>query len=153
MDSAMMEKTNTQPRERHRAPASKACEECIGTARELLEVLKEEAGALKRFAGNELVPLLSKKEFLINELGEKLGALHVSRDAEGPGAGPYSPVLRRLIKGIKELNESNRHFISSTLGYWQDFIAALLPRNYGPSPDQAKSFPAGIKGLSFSREV
>ena len=154
MNRATMKKAEeSQPRGRHPAPVSKAGDECTATAIELLEVLKEEAAILRRFAGGELPALLSKKEFLVSEFGEKLGALKTCGDAQGPGAVSLSPALRRLIGGIRDLNESNRCFISNTLGYWQDFIAALFPPNYGRSPDQTKSFLAGIKGLSFSREA
>ena len=43
--------------------------ECLVTALELLEILREEAEILKRFAGAELLRLVPRKEFLVSETG------------------------------------------------------------------------------------
>jgi flagellar biosynthesis/type III secretory pathway chaperone len=123
--------------------------ECISTAQELHLVLKEEADILRRFAKADLLRLISKKEFLINELGQKLQCL---KDADGHVI-PISGSLKDLLEKIDQLNRSNRFFIQRSLAYWQDFLSIFIPAGYGPSggsPGPGSPLP---RGFSFSREV
>ena len=46
--------------------------ECLATALELLEILREEAEILRRFAGAELLRLFRRKEYLVSEMEWKL---------------------------------------------------------------------------------
>ena len=55
--------------------------ECLTTALELLEVLREEAEILRRFAGAELLALIPKKEYLVNELEWKLESARQAGEA------------------------------------------------------------------------
>jgi flagellar biosynthesis/type III secretory pathway chaperone len=123
--------------------------ECLATALELLEVLREEAEILKRFAGAELLALIPKKEYLVNELEWKLES--AKRAGEGSFTVPGS--FKALLGEIVKLNTSNGVFIEKTLSYWQDFLAIFSPPSYGPAGKKARRPARPPKGLSFTREI
>ena len=123
--------------------------ECIGAARELQMVLEEESELLRRFAGAELVRLLSRKEFSIEDLFNKLEGLKASRGGKNAVTGP----LREILEKIEAMNRSNRIFIQSSLSHWQDLLSLLCPTGYGPTAEMGKSGTPAPKGLSFSREI
>lgn len=123
--------------------------ECLATALELLEVLREEAEILRRFAGAELLALLPKKEYLVNELEWKLDS------ARQAGEGPLtvSDSFKALLGEIVKLNTSNGVFIEKTLSYWQDFLAIFSPPSYGPAGKKARRPARPPKGITFKREI
>src|SRR5208283_3974855 len=81
--------------------------ECLTTALELLEVLREEAAILRRFAGAELLRLVPKKEYLVNELEWKLES---AGQGEG-GSFTVSDSFKALLGEIAKLNAANGVFI------------------------------------------
>ena len=99
------------------------------SALELLEVLREEAEILRRFAGAELLRLVPKKEYLVSELEWKLEA---AREA-GEGFLPASDSFKALLREISKLNTSNGVFIEKSLSYWQDLFSIFSPPGYGPA--------------------
>ncbi len=103
--------------------------ECLATALELLEVLREEAGILKRFAGAELLRLVPKKEYLVRELEWKLQSAKEAGKAFFRLRTPLRPCLREIDK----LNTSNGVFIEKSISYWQDLLSVFLPQGYGPA--------------------
>jgi flagellar biosynthesis/type III secretory pathway chaperone len=122
--------------------------ECITTAIELLKVLREETRILKRFAGAELLRLVPRKEYLVNELGWRL------KSAKEAGGGVFSASdsFKALLREIDKVNNFNGVFIKKTLGYWRELLAVLLPLGYGKAGKQEK--PArSPRGLTFEREV
>jgi hypothetical protein len=123
--------------------------ECISAARELLLALKEEADILRRFAKADLLRLISKKEFLINELGQKLQCL---KNEDGQIIAISEP-LKDLLKQIEQLNRSNQFFIQRSLAYWQDLLSIFIPTGYRPPGGSTNTGSAAPKGFSFSREV
>ena len=123
--------------------------ECLATALELLEVLREEAEILKRFDGAELLALIPKKEYLVNELEWKLESARQA--AEGPLTVTDS--FKALLGEIIKLNTANGVFIEKTLSYWKDFLALFLPPSYGPAGKMARRPARPPKGLTFTREV
>ena len=131
------------------SPFAEAETECLATARELNQVLEQEADILKRFAKDELLKLIPGKEFLINELGQKLQGLKNT----GGEVLSISQPLKDLLEKISRLNGSNRVFIQRSLAHWQDFLSVLIPSRYRPPGGNPGSYPAIPRGLSFSREV
>ncbi len=123
--------------------------ECLATALELLEVLQAEAAILRRFTGAELLALLPKKEYLVNELEWKLESARQA--VEGPLT--VSDSFKALVGEIVELNTSNGVFIEKTLSYWQDFLALFSPPSYGPAGKKAKGPTRPPKGITFKREI
>lgn len=123
--------------------------ECLAVARELQAVLEEETRVLKRFAGKELLRLIAKKEFLVEELRRKLNALKTD---EGRPFSLSSP-LKSVLGTIDSRNNANRTLIEGTLSYWQDFLSFLIPAAYGPNGEETAHATSTPKGLSFSREV
>lgn len=123
--------------------------ECIETARQLQLVLEEEAEKIKRFAGSELIEVISRKEFLIGELSQRLSGLE-----SAPGARPaVSGPLKAVLEKIDALNRSNRHFIQNALSHWRDMLSLLCPAGYGPGAERTKGGARPPKGLAFSREI
>ena len=123
--------------------------ECLATALDLLDVLRNEADILKRFAGTELVQLVPKKEYLVNELEWKLQ----SAKEAGEGFLPASDSFKALLCEISELNASNGFFIEKSLSYWQDLLSVFLPKGYGPDGKAAKRPALSRRGMVFRREV
>ena len=123
--------------------------ECLPTALELLEVLRNEAEILKRFAGGELLRLVPKKEYLVSELEWKLQSVK----EEGEGSLPASDSFMALLGGIGKLNTSNGVFIERSLSYWQDFLSIFSPPSYGPAGKKARRQARPPKGLTFAREI
>ncbi len=116
----------------HDVPASENSpyhSECLPTALELLEVLRDEADILKRFAGAELLRLVPKKEYLVTELEWKLQSAKESEE----GFVPASDSFKALLSEISRLNTANGVFIEKSLAYWRDFLSIFLPRSYGPA--------------------
>jgi flagellar biosynthesis/type III secretory pathway chaperone len=123
--------------------------ECLATALELLGVLREEAGILRRFAGAELLKLVPRKEYLVSELEWKLQ----SAQKAGEGFVPASDSFKALLCEIGELNTTNGVFIEKSLSYWRDLLSVLLPRGYGPAGKKAGWPRCTHRGLTFEREV
>ena len=123
--------------------------ECIEIARELLLVLEEEAEKLKLFAGAELLEVISRKEFLVEELSQKLGPLKSTAGSQHAVPAP----LKTLLEKIDALNRSNKHFIQNSLSHWQDLLSLLCPVGYGPSAEGKTGGANPPKGLAFSREI
>lgn len=123
--------------------------ECLVTALELLEILREEAEILKRFAGAELLRLVPRKEFLVSEMEWKLQS---AREA-GEGSFTASESFKVLLGEISQLNASNGAFIEKTLSYWQDLLSIFLPPSYGPAGKTAMGPARSLRGLSFQREI
>ena len=124
--------------------------ECLATALELLEVLREEAEILRRFAGAELLRLVPKKEYLVSELEWKLQS---AREA-GEGFVPASDSFKALLGEIVKLNTSNGVFIEKSLSYWQDLLSIFSPPSYGPAGKNGKAAGAPSEGdLRSQREI
>ena len=123
--------------------------ECLPTALELLDVLRNEAEILSRFAGAELLRLVPKKEYLVSELEWKLQ----SAKEEGEGSLPASDSFKALLGEIVKLNTSNGVFIEKSLSYWQDFLSIFSPPSYGPAGKKAGPQARPPKGLTFAREI
>ena len=123
--------------------------ECLSTALELLEALREEAEILKRFAGAELLRLVPKKEYLVSELEWKLEAARQAGEGIFTASGPFKALLREIIK----LNTANGVFIEKTLSYWQDLLAIFTPPSYGSTGKKARRPARPPKGLTFVREI
>jgi flagellar biosynthesis/type III secretory pathway chaperone len=130
-------------------PSSPFQSECLATALELLEVLREEAGILKRFKGAELLRLVPRKEYLVRELEWKLQSAKEAGEAFPPASDSYKALLRE----IDELNTTNGVFIEKTLSYWQDLLAIFLPQGYGPAGKKTASQARPPRGLAFAREI
>jgi flagellar biosynthesis/type III secretory pathway chaperone len=122
---------------------------CLSTALELLEVLREEAGILRRFKGAELLRLVPRKEYLVRELEWKLQSV---KDA-GEGFLPVSESYRALLCEIERLNTSNGVFIEKAISYWQDLFAIFSPPGYGPAGKKSMRRARSPRGLSFEREI
>ena len=122
---------------------------CLPTALELLEVLRDEADILRRFAGAELLRLVPKKEYLVTELEWKLQSAKESEE----GFVPASDSFKALFSEISRLNTSNGVFIEKSLSYWRDFLSIFLPPSYGPAGKKAKRAARPPKGLTFAREI
>jgi len=123
--------------------------ECLPTALELLSVLRQEAEILGRFAGAELLELVPKKEYLVNELEWKLKSAGETQADLIRASGS----LKVLLDEISKLNTSNGIFIQESLSYWQDFLSIFLPSSYGPTGVAVKPPALAHKGTAFSREV
>ena len=123
--------------------------ECLPTALELLEVLRNEAEILKRFAGAELLKLVPKKEYLVTELEWKLQ----SAKEAGEGFVPASDSFKALLSEISKLNTSNGVFIERSLSFWRDFLSIFSPPSYGPAGKKAKRGARPPKGRTFAREI
>ncbi len=122
--------------------------ECIETALQLRSVLNEESDLLKRFASNELLWLMPRKELLIGELQRSLPPF---KRTDGSPAF-ISDNLKNLLSEIDEQNRSNGLFIKKSLSYWQDLLLIFSPRGYGRD---SSSRPGGLspRGISFCREI
>ena len=123
--------------------------DCLPTALELLEVLRNEAEILRRFAGAELLQLVPQKEYLVSELEWKL------QSAREAGAGPFtaSDSFKALLCEISKLNTSNGLFIEKSLSYWQDFFSIFSPPGYDPAGKKVRRPARAPKGLTFAREI
>jgi hypothetical protein len=130
-------------------PGSPFQSECLATALELLEVLKEEAGILRQFTGTELLRLVPRKEYLVRELEWKLQ----STKEAGEGFLSAADSLKALFREIDELNTSNGVFIERTISYWEDFLSVLLPPGYGPGGEKTPCQGRSPRGLTFKREI
>ena len=130
-------------------PDSPFCSECLATALELLEVLKAEADALRRFSGAELLTLVPRKEYLVNELKWKLEAARES----GRDAFSDSEPFKALIKEITALNTSNGLFIKKSLSYWQALLSVFAPPGYDQTGRFERRLPCSPKGMAFRRKI
>ena len=123
--------------------------ECLVTALELLEILREEAEILKRFAGAE-PPAACPKERVS---GQRNGVeTPISQRSRG-GIFTASESFKVLLGEISQLNASNGAFIEKTLSYWQDLLSIFLPPSYGPAGKTAMGPARSLRGLSFRREI
>jgi flagellar biosynthesis/type III secretory pathway chaperone len=123
--------------------------ECFATAWELHQVLEEEADILKRFAKDELLKLIPRKQFLTNEMGQKLQCM---KNADGLLISMEAS-LKDLLGKINRLNRSNRVFIERSLAHWKAFLAILVPSGYRPPGENPRACPAVPRGFTFNREV
>jgi flagellar biosynthesis/type III secretory pathway chaperone len=123
--------------------------ECLTTALELLEILREEAEILRRFAGAELLALIPKKEYLVNELEWKLESAKQAGECSLTAPDSFKALLGEIVK----LNTANGVFIEKTLSYWQDFLAIFSPPSYGPAGKKTRRPARPPKGLTFRREI
>lgn len=130
-------------------PNNPVCSECLASALELLEVLKEEAQILRRFAGDELLALIPKKEYLVHELEWKL------QSARQAGAATFmaSDSFKALIEEISRLNTSNGVFIEKSLSYWHGLLSIFSPPAYGPAGKVSGRLPRSPKGTTFRQEI
>ncbi len=147
LSQAAQNKISAQDQQRRQDGAAET--ECIDTAVQLQFVLEEEAEKLKRFAGAELIEVISRKEFLVEELSQRLGRLKPE-----PNARPtVSANLKAVLERIDSLNRSNRHFIQNSLSHWRDMISILCPAGYGPKAERTTASAEARKGMAFSREI
>ena len=123
--------------------------ECLPTALDLLEILRNEAEILTRFAGSELLQLVPKKEYLVSELEWKLQ----SAKEEGEGSLPASDSFKALLGEIGKLNTSNGVFIEKSLSFWRDFLSIFSPPSYGPAGKKTRRGVRPPKGVTFAREI
>ncbi len=123
--------------------------ECLATALELRDLLKEEADILSRFAGTELLWLTPRKESLINEMGWKLDSLRRSKGERFQ----VSTTLKEILSEIDQLNRSNGVFIQRSLAHWDDFLTVFSPPSYRPGGDTSKPPIHAPRGRGFSREI
>ncbi len=123
--------------------------ECLTTALELRELLEEEADVLKRFAGAELLWLVSRKESLINEMGWKINAL---KRQYGESLR-ISDTLKEVLGDIDRLNRSNGIFIERSLAHWEDFLTIFSPPSYKPGGDTTRLPIPAQRGRAFCREI
>jgi len=129
--------------------SSPFCSECLSSALDLLEILQEESRILKRFAGAELLALVPKKEYIVNELEWKLESVRES----GANNFAASDTFKALMGEINKLNTSNGVFIEKSLSYWQDLMGIFMPPSYGPTGKASRRMPSSPRGAAFSREV
>ena len=122
---------------------------CLTTALELLEILRKEAEILRRFAGAELLALIPKKEYLVNELEWELESARQTRQGSLTVLDSFTALLGEIVK----LNTANGVFIERTLSYWQDFVAIFLPPSYSPAGKKTRRPARPPKGLTFTREI
>lgn len=123
--------------------------ECLATALELLEVLREEAGIIRRFKGAELLQLVPRKEYLVRELEWKLQ----SAKNAGKGLLPVSDSYKALLGEIDKLNTSNGVFMEKAISYWHDLFSIFSPQGYGPSGKKSMPQARALRGLAFEREI
>lgn len=121
----------------------------FGTAVELLKALKAEEQILRKFSGAELLALLPKKEYLVNELGWKLKA---ARNAS-ENSFEASESLKAILAEICRLNTANGIFIEKSLSYWGDLQAILSPPGYGPNGRKGACTVRAPNGITFQRKV
>jgi hypothetical protein len=121
----------------------------LGTALELLEALRAEEQILRKFSGAELLALLPKKEYLVNELEWKLRAARESNAC----CFAVSDSFKALLAEIDRLNTANGIFIERSLSYWKDLQAILLPPGYGPAAGRGDHSVRPPRGLTFRQEV
>jgi len=133
--------------------------DCIETAGQLIEALREEALILRTFKGHDLLHLLPRKEFLVTHFAwqsERLRGLLLSRDALDAGIRSDRLALKDLMLEIRRINAANRSFIHGALNYWQDFLSLCLAPHVAPAYSPAHSRPVyalAPKGLSVSKEI
>jgi flagellar biosynthesis/type III secretory pathway chaperone len=123
--------------------------ECLSTALELLEVLREESRIIRRFEGAELLRLIPRKEYLVRELEWKIQS---TRDS-GKGSVPVSESYKALLGEIDKLNTSNGVFIERAISYWRDLFSVLSPQCYGPTGKKKMHRTRSPRGLTFEREI
>ncbi len=123
--------------------------ELLEAALELLEALRAEEQILRKFAATELLALLPKKEYLVNEFGWKLKSA-MNADA---GSFTVSDALKPLLAEICRLNASNAIFIKSALSYWRELQAILLPQSYSRNGRKDCDAVRPPNGITFAREV
>lgn len=123
--------------------------EFVGTALELLEALRAEQQILRKFSGAELLALLPKKEYLVNELEWKLRA---ARETNADSFA-VSDSFKALLAEISRLNASNGVFIERSLSYWRDLQSILSPPSYGRTGNEERRSVRPPRGLTFQREI
>ncbi len=123
--------------------------EFLDTALELLESLRAEEKVLKRFSGAELLTILPKKEYLVNELEWKLRSARESKAR----SFAVSDAFKALLAEINRLNKANGVFIKRSLSYWRDLESILSPPGYGRTGRKGASYVCPPRGLTFRREV
>jgi len=128
---------------------------CLTLAGQLMELLNEEASALRRFDSSSLLQLLPVKQYLIEELAERLEPWKMEKSAKNhvPNHGKYL-LLESQLAEINRMNHSNGIFINGTLSFYQDIFRCLCPSNYTSEGRHSLSskFEAP-KGLTFRKEV
>lgn len=123
--------------------------EFLATALELLETLRAEEKILRRFSAPELLALLPKKEYLVNELGWKLRSARESKADSFTVSDSFKGILVQICK----LNTSNGVFIKRSLFYWRDLESILLPSAYSRSGKKGAPFLRPPSGLTFAQEI
>ncbi|MDR3570024.1 MAG: hypothetical protein P4L43_18530 [Syntrophobacteraceae bacterium] len=121
----------------------------VSTALELLEALRAEEQIIRRFSAAELLALLPKKEYLVNELEWKLRA---AKDSNEP-CFAVSDSFKAILAEISRLNTANGVFIERSLSYWQDLQAILLPPGYSRTGGKGATSARPPRGLTFQQEI
>ncbi len=133
-----------------------ALDACLVSAQELLDLLKEESLVLKAFDADRLLPLLSAKEYLANDLSrciQRLGWREGGREKElSPSVAGRSGQLREMLREIERLNMFNRMFIEHSLDHWQKLITTMELPVYGPFSNRSAGSLQG-KGFHFRGEA
>jgi flagellar biosynthesis/type III secretory pathway chaperone len=129
-------------------------ESCIVVSDQLLEVLREESEALRRFDSEELMGLLPRKEYFVKELHERIGPLkEIASEKRAPKDDRYE-LLKNRLKEIDRCNRDNRVFVEGTLDFWRDLLAILSPSSYSRGQTgNVVSKPGPYKGISFHTEI
>ncbi len=129
---------------------------CISKADSLLQLLKEEAEMLRKFKSDALLGILPRKERLSVELRESVLLLKEQEKESGideKTSADYN-TLRRSLKEIAQLNESNRIFINGSLTYCNELLDCYGSSGYGPGMrEAARRRPINCKGLVFRKEA
>lgn len=152
-------RTESLSSEMHPGALKECLSDCLESARQLIEVLREEALVLKAFKGHDLLQLLPRKEFLVTEFAgqsERLKRLLPSDDSPDADIRDDRLCLKAQVLEIRRLNAANRSFIHGALGYWEDLLTLCLAPHVTPaySPAHSKPFSAlAPKGLSVRKEI
>ncbi len=133
-----------------------AMDACLVSAKELLDLLREESAALKVFDAESLLLLLSTKEYLVNDLSRCIRRLGWreggSKKEDSPGAEGFAEPLREMLREIDRLNMFNRVFIEHSLDHWQQLMATMELPAYGPFSNRSAGSIQG-KGFHFRGEA
>lgn len=130
--------------------------ECSETAQQLLNVLGEEKEILRRFSSRELLELLPRKQFLVNELALKLHSMGLAREQNRIPltSDPEVRTLRESLAEIRRLNHANHVFVQCSLEYWGDFFSLFCPSTYGRCQEgNPRRMHPAPKGFTFHKEI
>ena len=124
--------------------------ECVMIAEELLDALRDEAQRLRQHDRRDFLEVVSRKEFLVRELGDRM---RVFGDGKLDTNDPVYPAFKNAVMEIDRLNRANEVFIRGSLEYWQDFLSAFNLPAYGPTADETRKKTMAPRGLSLNREA